>query len=142
MLPALSGWTWARVAPSTPFQCMTTGNEAATSLAFTLNDEPVTVTVSPGLPAELDRLRVARFVHANAAAPAMTVAVTAAPKTTATFFFKFIPTAFVCPDLLVRIFVVEAAQVPTAGLRAGRRSVAPRRSRLIKCRAAGGLASR
>src|SRR5438067_8243383 len=90
MLPALSGWTWARVAPSTPFQCMTTGNDAATSLAFTLNDEPVTVTVSPGLPAELDRLRVARFVHANAAAPAMTVTAAADPKTRVTFLRRFI----------------------------------------------------
>src|SRR5438874_7668995 len=90
MLPALSGWTWARVAPSTPFQCRTTGNDAATSLALTLNDEPVTVTVSPALPAELDRFRVARLVQANAAAPAMTVAVAAAPKTTATFLRRFI----------------------------------------------------
>src|ERR671928_229986 len=93
MLPALSGWTWARVAPSTPFQCRITGKDAATSLLFTLKDEPVTVTVSPALPAELDRFRVARLVHANAAAPAMTVAVAAAPKTTATFFLRFIPTS-------------------------------------------------
>src|SRR5438874_6247048 len=94
MLPALSGWTWARVAPSTPFQCRITGKDAATSLLFTLKDEPVTVTVSPALPAELDRFRVARLVQANAAAPAMTVAVAAAPKTTATFFRRFIPTYF------------------------------------------------
>src|ERR687886_968492 len=94
MLPALSGGTGARVAPSTPSQCRTTWKAAATSLLFPLNDEPVTVTVSPALPAELDRFRVARLVQANAAAPAMTVAVAAAPKTTATFFLKFIPTSF------------------------------------------------
>src|SRR5262245_49053943 len=89
MLPALSGWTWASVAPSTPFHFRMTGNEAATSRLFTLKDEPVTVTVSPALPAALDRLRVARFVHANAAAPATTVAAAAEPKTRVTFLRRF-----------------------------------------------------
>src|SRR5215471_8787198 len=100
MLPALSGWTWARVAPSTPFQWRTTGNEEATSLALTLNDEPVTVTVSPGLPAELDRFRVARLVQAKAAAPAMTVAAAADPNTIPTFLRRFIPTFSLCVLLL------------------------------------------
>src|SRR5436190_1027020 len=104
MLPALSGCTWANVAPSTPFQWRTTGKDAATSLALTLNDEPVTVTVSPALPAELDRFRVARLVHANAAAPAMTVAVAAAPKTTATFLRRFIPTSFACCQCVAQAF--------------------------------------
>src|ERR687894_2906718 len=93
MLPALSGWTWGSVAPSTPFHFRTTGNEAATFWLLTLKDEPVTVTVSPALPAALDRFSVARLVHANAAAPAITVAAAADPKTTATFFLKFIPTS-------------------------------------------------
>src|ERR687885_283258 len=71
-------------------QCRTTESDAATSLAFTRNEDPVTVTTSPALPAELDRFSVARLVHANAAAPAMTVAVAADPKTTATFLRRFI----------------------------------------------------
>src|SRR5215510_12579323 len=90
MLPALSGWTWASVAPSTPFHFRMTGKDAATSLASTLKDEPVTVTVSPALPAALDRSRVARLVHANAAAPATTVAAAAEPKTMETFLRRFI----------------------------------------------------
>src|SRR5438270_6320912 len=101
MLPALSGTTLASWAPSTPFQCMITGVEEATSLELTENEEPVTVTWSPALPAVLDRLRVARLVHANAAAPAMTEAAAAAPKTAVTFLRRFIagmPTFSVCED--------------------------------------------
>src|SRR5215831_604392 len=67
-----------------------TGKDEATSFAFTLKEEPVTVTVSPALPAALDRLRVARFVHANAAAPATTVAAAEEPKTRETFLRRFI----------------------------------------------------
>src|SRR3954452_15418716 len=99
MLPALSGTTEASCAPSTPFQCSTTGVEEATSLEFTENEEPVTVTWSPALPAVLDRLRVARLVHANAAAPAMTEAAAAAPNTVVTFLRRFIAG---CPPFLVK----------------------------------------
>src|SRR3954452_20866957 len=99
MLPALSGTTEASCAPSTPFQCSTTGVEEATSLEFTENEEPVTVTWSPALPAVLDRLRVARLVHANAAAPAMTEAAAAAPNTVVTFLRRFIAG---CPPFLWR----------------------------------------
>src|SRR5438270_3597306 len=101
MLPALSGTTLASWVPSVPFQRRTTGSEADTFAEFTLNDEPVTVTWSPALPAVLDRLRVARLVHANAAAPAMTEAAAAAPKTVVTFLRRFIagmPTFSVCED--------------------------------------------
>src|SRR5205085_6610016 len=111
MLPALSGWTWARAAPSTPFQCRMTGKDAATSFAFTLNEEPVTVTVSPALPAALDRFRVARLVHANAAAPAMTVAAAAEPKTRETFLRRFIPTSLF--DVVMACGPFGAMQVPT-----------------------------
>src|SRR6476661_8121268 len=73
MLPALSGTTEASCAPSVPFHFSTTGSEADTLAELTLKEEPVTVTWSPALPAVLDRLRVARLVHANAAAAPMTV---------------------------------------------------------------------
>src|SRR3954449_11424562 len=90
MLPALSGTTEASCAPSVPFHFSTTGAEADALAELTLKDEPVTVTWSPALPAVLDRLRVARLVHANAAAPAMTDAAAAAPKTVVTFLRRFI----------------------------------------------------
>src|SRR5215210_5771963 len=97
MLPALSGTTEASCAPSVPFQRSTTGSEEATLAEFTRNEEPVTVTESPALPAVLDRLRVARLVHAKAAAPAMPEAAAAAPKTVVTFLRRFmcrLPTFF------------------------------------------------
>src|ERR671933_466910 len=90
MLPALSGWTRASSVPSVPFQRRTTGSEAATFAELTRNDEPVTVIESPALPAVLDRLSVARLVQAKAAAPAMTDAAAAAPKTVVTFLRRFI----------------------------------------------------
>src|SRR5215217_2707472 len=99
MLPALSGCTRASSVPSVPFQRRTTGLEAATSFEFTLKDEPVTVTESPALPAVLDRFRVARLVHAKAAAPAMTEAAAAAPNTVVTFLRRFIAG---CPPFLVK----------------------------------------
>src|SRR5687767_9490187 len=119
MLPALSGCTCARVAPSTPFHFRTTGKDAATSRLLTLKDEPVTVTVSPALPAELDRLRVARLGHAKAAAPAMTAAVAVAPKTTDTFLRRFIPTSFSCLCLVCRERETDAGAyaMPAFGLR-------------------------
>src|SRR5918993_68195 len=88
-LPALSGWTRASSVPSVPFQRRTTASEAARFAEFTRNEEPVTVTESPALPAVLDRLRVARLVQAKAAAPAMTDAAAAAPKTVVTFLRRF-----------------------------------------------------
>ena len=72
-----------------PFHFSRTGSEADTLAELTLKDEPVTVTWSPALPAVLDRLRVARLVHANAAAPAMTDAAAAAPNTVVTFLRRF-----------------------------------------------------
>src|SRR5829696_3951473 len=90
MLPALSGTTEASCAPSVPFQRRTTGSEADTLAEFTRNEEPVTVTLSPILPAVLDRFSVARLVQAKAAAPAMTDAAAAAPKTVVTFLRRFI----------------------------------------------------
>src|SRR5215212_3380912 len=98
MLPALSGTTLASWVPSVPFQRRITGLEAATSFELTLKDEPVTVTESPALPAVLDRFRVARLVHAKAAAPAMTEAAAAAPNTVVTFLRRFIAG---CPPFLV-----------------------------------------
>src|SRR6476661_2833011 len=98
MLPALSGTTEASCAPSVPFHFSRTGSEADTLAELTLNEEPVTVTWSPALPAVLDRLRVARLVHANAAAPAMTEAAAAAPNTVVTFLRRFIAG---CPPFLV-----------------------------------------
>src|SRR3954454_2804247 len=89
MLPALSGTTLASWVPSVPFQRRTTGSEEATLAEFTRKEEPVTVTESPALPAVLDRLRVARLVQAKAAAPAMTDAAAAAPKTVVTFLRRF-----------------------------------------------------
>src|SRR5215217_1698040 len=89
MLPALSGTTEASCAPSVPFQRSRTGSEADTLAEFTRNEEPVTVTWSPALPAVLERLRVARLVQAKAAAPAMTEAAAAAPKTVVTFLRRF-----------------------------------------------------
>src|SRR4051812_42314801 len=97
MLPALSGTTEASCAPSVPFHFSRTGSEADTLAELTLKDEPVTVTWSPALPAVLDRLRVARLVHANAAAPAMTDAAAAAPNTVVTFLRRFIAG---CPPFL------------------------------------------
>src|SRR5918995_4530647 len=91
MLPALSGCTRASSVPSVPFQRRTTGSEVATLAELTRKDEPVTVTESPALPAVLDRFRVARLVQAKAAAPAMTDAAAAAPKTVVTFLRRFIP---------------------------------------------------
>src|SRR5215218_9252609 len=99
MLPALSGTTLASCVPSVPFQRRTTGSEADTFAELTRNDEPVTVTESPALPAVLDRLRVARLVQAKAAAPAMTEAAAAAPNTVVTFLRRFIAG---CPPFLVR----------------------------------------
>src|SRR3954462_747983 len=99
MLPALSGTTEASCAPSVPFHFSTTGSEADTLAELTLKDEPVTVTWSPALPAVLDRLRVARLVHANAAAPAMTDAAAAAPNTVVTFLRWFMAG---CPPFLWR----------------------------------------
>src|SRR3954468_18153775 len=90
MLPALSGTTLASWVPSVPFQRRTTGSDVATLAEFTLNEEPVTVTESPALPAVLERLRVARLVQAKAAAPAMTDAAAAAPNTVVTFLRRFI----------------------------------------------------
>src|SRR5205085_11163757 len=80
------------------------GSHVATLAVFTLNDEPVTVTWSPALPAVLDRLRVARLVHANAAAPAMTDAAAAAPTTAVTFLRRFIAGCppFLCTAAAVR----------------------------------------
>src|SRR5829696_1083599 len=98
MLPALSGTTEASWVPSVPFQRRTTGSEADTFAEFTRNEEPVTVTESPALPAVLDRLRVARLVQAKAAAPAMTDAAAAAPKTVVTFLRRFIAG---CPPFLM-----------------------------------------
>src|SRR5215210_4135626 len=98
MLPALSGTTEASWVPSVPFQRRTTGSEVATLAEFTRKDEPVTVTESPALPAVLDRFRVARLVHAKAAAPAMTEAAAAAPNTVVTFLRRFIAG---CPPFLV-----------------------------------------
>src|SRR5215212_1051055 len=98
MLPALSGVTRASSVPSVPFQCRTTGSEVATLAELTRKDEPVTVTESPALPAVLDRLSVARLVHANAAAPAMTEAAAAAPNTVVTFLRRFIAG---CPPFLL-----------------------------------------
>src|SRR5215210_5806691 len=89
MFPALSGTTLASWVPSVPFQRSRTGSEADTLAEFTRKDEPVTVTESEALPAVLDRLRVARLVHAKAAAPAMTDAAAAAPKTVVTFLRRF-----------------------------------------------------
>jgi hypothetical protein len=89
MLPALSGVTRASSVPSVPFQCRTTGSEEATFAELTLNDEPVTVMESPALPAVLERFSVARLVQAKAAAPAMTDAAAAAPKTVVTFLRRF-----------------------------------------------------
>src|SRR5829696_6487916 len=97
MLPALSGTTEASCAPSVPFQRSRTGSEADTLAEFTRNDEPVTVTESPALPAVLVRLRVARLVQAKAAAPAMTEAAAAAPNTVVTFLRRFIAG---CPPFL------------------------------------------
>src|SRR5687768_9667132 len=91
MLPALSGMTLASCVPSVPFQRRRTGTDADRLAEFTRKDEPVTVTESPALPAVLERLRVARLVHANAAAPAITDAAAAAPKTVVTFLRRFIP---------------------------------------------------
>src|SRR3954454_8491012 len=99
MLPALSGTTEASCAPSVPFHFSRTGSDVATLAELTLKDEPVTVTWSPALPAVLDRLRVARLVHANAAAPAMTEAAAAAPNTVVTFLRRFIAG---CPPFLWR----------------------------------------
>src|SRR3954469_19874809 len=98
MLPALSGTTLARWVPSVPFQRRTTGSDADTLAEFTLNEEPVTVTESPALPAVLDRFRVARLVQAKAAAPAMTDAAAAAPNTVVTFLRRFIAG---CPPFLL-----------------------------------------
>src|SRR3990170_2205205 len=89
MLPALSGWTRASSVPSVPFQRSTTGSEVATLAELTRNDEPVTVTESPALPAVLDRFSVARLVQANAAAPAITEAAAAAPNTVVAFLRRF-----------------------------------------------------
>src|SRR4051794_2079395 len=99
-----------------------TGKDAATSLAFTLNDEPVTVTVSPALPAALDRFRVARLVHAKAAAPARTVAAAADPNTTETFLRRFIPTSLFVLVSVCRAF--RPTQVPATDLRLDDLSVA------------------
>src|SRR5215207_9200037 len=90
MSPTRSGTTEESCAPSVPFQRRTTGSEEATLAEFTRNEEPVTVTESPALPAVLDRLRVARLVQAKAAAPAMTDAAAAAPNTVVTFLRRFI----------------------------------------------------
>src|SRR5436190_21868172 len=101
MLPALSGCTRASSVPSVPFQRRTTGSEADTFAELTRNEEPVTVTESPALPAVLDRLRVARLVQAKAAAPAMTDAAAAAPKTVVTFlrrFMSLLPTFILVRD--------------------------------------------
>src|SRR3954454_1704162 len=97
MLPALSGTTEASCAPSVPFHLSRTVSEVAALAELTWNDEPVTVTWSPALPAVLDRLRVARLVQAKAAAPAMTEAAAAAPNTVVTFLRRFIAG---CPPLL------------------------------------------
>src|SRR4051812_38343064 len=100
MLPALSGTTLASWVPSVPFQRRTTGSDADTLAEFTLNEEPVTVTESPALPAVLDRFRVARLVQAKAAAPAMTDAAAAAPNTVVTFLRRFIAG---CPPFLMSL---------------------------------------
>src|SRR5829696_4529029 len=88
MLPALSGMTEASWVPSTPFHLSRTGSVAVEPVP-TRKDEPVTVTESPALPAVLDRFSVARLVQAKAAAPAMTEAAAAAPKTVVTFLRRF-----------------------------------------------------